>query len=227
MTRMVPLKRKRLTGEERREIIEQAAAQVFAQRGYHGASIDEICRRAGVTPPVLYDHFPSKLALHQRLLERTRDELLDMWRENLGGDEPAEVRIPRALDAWARYVQDHPYVPRMFFAETTGDQRAEAIHRQVRAQAVAALGVIVGREAGAAPSDRRGHEMAAEVMRAGLAGLAIWWSDHPEVPREEIVATALNVLWIGLERVRAGEAWRGARSPGATPRGRTRARRGS
>jgi hypothetical protein len=49
--------------------------------------------------------------------------------------------------------------------------------------------------------------MAAELMRAGLAGLAIWWNDHPEVPREQIVATAINVLWIGLERVRRGEAW--------------------
>jgi hypothetical protein len=45
------------------------------------------------------------------------------------------------------------------------------------------------------------------VMRAGLAGLAIWWSDHPHVPRERIVATAVNVLWIGFERVRRGEAW--------------------
>ena len=49
--------------------------------------------------------------------------------------------------------------------------------------------------------------MAAQVMRGGLAGLAIWWSDHPEVPREEIVAAALNVLWIGLDRVRRGETW--------------------
>lgn len=49
--------------------------------------------------------------------------------------------------------------------------------------------------------------MAAEVMRAGLAGLAIWWSDHPDVPREQIVGTALNVLWIGLDRVRQGETW--------------------
>jgi AcrR family transcriptional regulator len=192
----------------RREVIERAAAEVFAERGYHGASIDEICRRSGVTPPVLYDHFASKLDLHSRLLERTRDELLGLWREQLAGDEPAEVRIPRAIDAWAAYVQEHPYAPRMFFTETTGDPEVEAIHRQVQAQATAALGVIVGREAGAGRGvGPRANEMAAEVMRAGLAGLAIWWSDHPEVPREEIVATALNVLWVGLERVRSGESW--------------------
>ena len=190
-------------------MIERAAAEVFAERGYHGASIDEICRRSGVTAPVLYDHFPSKLALHRRLLERTRDELLAMWRESLGGDEPAAVRIPRALDAWASYVQTHPYVPRMFFTETTGDPEIETIHREVRAQATGALGVIVGREAD--PEDQDGqiaHEMASEVVRSGLAGLAIWWSDHPEVPRERIVATAMNVIWVGLQRVRAGEGWR-------------------
>jgi hypothetical protein len=86
----------------------------------------------------------------------------------------------------------------------------EAIHRQVRAQATVALGVIVGREAD--PGDTAGrlaHEMAAEVMRSGLAGLAIWWTDHPEVTRDQIVATAMDVLWIGLERVRSGEGFAG------------------
>jgi AcrR family transcriptional regulator len=197
-----------MTAEARREVIERAAAEVFAERGYHGASIDAICRRSGVTAPVLYDHFESKLALHRRLLERTRDELLEMWRTHLAGDEPAEERIPRAIDAWAAYVQEHPYAPRMFFTETTGDPEVEAIHRQVQMQATAALAVIVGREAARAPAAADlPAEMAAEIMRSGLAGLAIWWSDHSDVPREQIVATALDVLWVGLERVRQGERW--------------------
>lgn len=93
-------------------MIERAAAEVFAERGYHGAAIDEICRRSGATAPVLYDHFASKLELRKRLLERTRDEPLALWREHLAGDEPAEVRIPRAVDARAAYVHEHPYVPR-------------------------------------------------------------------------------------------------------------------
>jgi hypothetical protein len=134
-----------------------------------------------------------------------------MWRQQLAGDDPAEQRIVRALDAWATYVQEHPYAPRMFFTETTGDPAIEAIHHEVQAQAIGALGVILGRAAGgdgrSALGDRQAHEMAAEVMRAGLVGLAIWWSDHPEVPREQIVATAVNVLWIGMERVRGGESW--------------------
>jgi AcrR family transcriptional regulator len=203
--------RKRMTAEARREVIEQAALEVFAERGYHGASVDEIARRSGVTPPVVYDHFASKLDLHKRLLERTRDELLEMWREHLAGDEPAEERIPRALDAWASYVQEHPYAPRMFFHETTGDPEIQAIHAEVQAQARVALGAILGREPGAekvaGSADEEALEMAAEVMRAGLTGLAIWWNEHPDVPRERIVATAINAIWIGFERVRRGETW--------------------
>jgi len=203
--------RKRLSAAERREVIERAAADVFAERGYHGASIDEICRRAGITPPVLYDHFASKAELHRRLLERTRDELLAMWRANLPGPEPAAVRIPRALDAWARYVQEHPYVPKMYFSPATDDPEAQTIEREVRAQAAVALAVIVGAEPGAeniAGADMEALEMAAEIFRAGLAGLAIWWSEHPHVPREQIVTAAVNVLWIGLERLGQGAAWR-------------------
>jgi AcrR family transcriptional regulator len=206
-----------MSAEARREVIEQAALAVFAERGYHGASIDEIAKRSGVTPPVVYDHFASKLHLHKRLLERTRDELLAMWSEQLAGDDPAEERIPRALDAWARYVEKHPYAPRMFFSETTGDPEVEAIHREVKAQGVAALGAILSREPGAEKiadsADREALEMAAEVIRAGLTGLAIWWSEHPHVPREQIVATAINAVWIGFDRVRGGEGWRA----GATP----------
>jgi AcrR family transcriptional regulator len=203
-------RRKRLPAGERRELIERAATEVFAERGYHGAGMDEIARRSGVTPPVVYDHFESKLDLHRRLLERTRDELLAMWSEQLAGDEPAEVRIPRALDAWARYVETHPYAARMFFQETTGDPEARALHRAVQAQGRVALATLLGGEPGAqniAGEDREALEMAAEVMRAGLTGLAIWWIDHPEVPRERIVETAINAIWIGFERVRSGDRW--------------------
>lgn len=184
---------------------------VFAERGYFGASMDEIARRSGVTPPVVYDHFASKIELHKRLLERTREELLEMWRTNLAGDDPADVRIPRALDAWARYVEEHPYTARMFFFETTGDVEAAAVHREIQQEARSALAAILATQARAENVARsleaQELEMSAEVLRAGLAGLAIWWQDHPDVPRERIVATAVNAVWIGLERARRGETW--------------------
>ena len=99
----------------------------------------------------------------------------------------------------------------MFFQETTGDPDARAFHAEVQAAGPrGARDVRSGAEPGAANiagADREALEMAAEVMRAGLTGLAIWWIDHPEVPRERIVETAINALWIGFERVRSGERW--------------------
>src|SRR2546430_6494223 len=92
--------RKRLSAEARRELIEQAASEVFAERGYHGASIDEIAGRSGVSAPVVYDHFASKQDLYKRLLERHQRDLLDLWRVQLAGDDPPERRIRRALRAW-------------------------------------------------------------------------------------------------------------------------------
>ena len=92
-------------------MIERAAAAVFAARGYHGTTMAQIARASGVTVPVIYDHFPSKVALHRRLLERTSDELLAMWRSALAADVPADGRIPHAIDAWATYVQANPYAP--------------------------------------------------------------------------------------------------------------------
>jgi AcrR family transcriptional regulator len=203
-------KRQRLSAAERRELIERAATEVFAEHGYQGASMDEIARRSGVSAPVVYDHFSSKLDLHRRLLERTRDELLEMWRTQLSPDGPAELRVPRALDAWARYVEGHPYAARMYFQRPSGDAAARAVHEEVTAPARTALALILAAEPGAegiAGGDELALEMAAEVMRSALTGLAIWWIDHPEVPRERVVETAVNALWIGFERVRSGERW--------------------
>jgi AcrR family transcriptional regulator len=213
-TRLQPqAPRKRLTAAARREVIELAAMELFAERGYHGAAMDEIARRSGVSTPVVYDHFESKPALHRRLLERTRDELLAMWRENLGGEGTPEQQIAQAFDAWARYVQAHPYAPRMFFRETTGIPQLRQIHQQIAAQANGALAEILGGLPGASHLRSDGaplaFAMASEVIRGGLTELAIWWGEHPEVSRERIVATAMNTVWIGFERVSGGEIWPG------------------
>jgi AcrR family transcriptional regulator len=85
--------RRRLPAAERRELIERAATEVFAEHGYAGASIDAIARRSDVSAPVVYDHFASKLALFVRLLERTRDELLAMWVRELAGEDPTRLRM--------------------------------------------------------------------------------------------------------------------------------------
>jgi AcrR family transcriptional regulator len=198
-----------MTAPERRDVIERAASEVFSERGYRAATIDEIARRSGVSAPVVYDHFDSKLDLHVRLLERHYAELRRVWRENLAGDAPAGVRIGRAFDAWFGYVEAHPYAWRMLFRDTTGDPAIEAFHRGVAADSRDALIPLLAREpaaaAIAADGGAIGMEMLWELVRCALQGLALWWYDHRDVPRAQVVATAMNALWIGFERAARGE----------------------
>jgi AcrR family transcriptional regulator len=197
---------------QRRAVIEQAATEVFAENGYQRASIDEIARRAGVSPPVVYDHFDSKAQLHARLIERHLADMRGIWGSELAGDEPAEVRLPRAVGAWFAYVESHPYAWRMLFADTSGDPEVRAMHEAIQDQSRAALVPLLAAIPGAteiAGGETNGPaaEMAVEIIRAGIAGLALWWLRHPDVPREQVVATAVNALWLGLERLAAGERW--------------------
>ncbi len=199
-----------MSAEARRELIEQAASELFAQRGYQATTIDEIAGQAGVTAPVVYDHFASKLDLHRRLLERHFAELRLVWRENLSGDGPPRMRFPRAIDAWFAYVETHPYAWRMLFRDTTGEPEVEAIHAEVIAQSRAAILPLFvrEREPGGGEEAAESLDVAWEVLRAVLQGLAQWWYEHQEVPRATIVATAMNSLWVGFERFFAGERWR-------------------
>jgi AcrR family transcriptional regulator len=203
--------RKRLTAQARREVIERAATELFAERGYGAASMDEIARRSGVSVPVLYDHFRSKLELHRCLLERHFAALREIWQESAAEDAAPEQRLPRALDAWFGYVQTHPYAWRMLFRDTTGDPEVQAIHAEVSAQSRAALLPLLAGEPGAETiAGTRNHEsidMVWEILRGVLQGLALWWYEHQHVPREQVVATAMNALWVGFERAVQGETW--------------------
>lgn len=202
--------RKRMSAEARRDLIEGAATELFAERGYHAASMDEIARRSGVSVPVVYDYFASKEELHRHLLERHFAELRSIWREHLLGDDPPEQRIFRTIDAWFEYVQTHPYAWRMLFRDTTGEPGVEAIRREVAEQSKELLLPLLATQRGAeniAGAEAESQEMAWEAIRAVLQGLALWWYDHQKIPRSQVVSTAMNVLWIGFERVRKGETW--------------------
>jgi AcrR family transcriptional regulator len=207
-----PAARKRLSAVARRELIARAATEVFAERGYNGASIEEIARRSGVTPPVVYDHFASKRELFRTLLESHFADLRGVWGQNFVGDDPPERRMARSFDAWFAYIQDHPFAGRLLFRETTGDPEIAAMHAEVAAASRAAVMPLAAAEPGildlAGGAGAEALEMVWEILRGVLQNLAMWWYEHPEVPRERVVAAAMNALWFGFERVQRGEAWR-------------------
>lgn len=204
--------RRRLTAEARREVIVAAASELFAERGYRGTSVEEIARRSGVTPPVVYEHFSSKVELYRDLLERHFAELRGVWSQHLAGDDPLAERIARSCDAWFAYVEVHPFAGRVLFRDGAGDPEIEPVHREVAERSKAAVMQLFVAEPGAenvaGRNDAEGLEMAWVVLRGVLQGLAVWWSEHPAVARERVVATAMSSLWIGLERAHRGEVWR-------------------
>jgi len=196
---------------QRRALIIAAATDLFAERGYRGTGVEEIARRAGVTPPVVYDHFDSKQALYRELLERHYADLREVWRLNFGGEGPMGERVERSFDAWFAYVEEHPFAGRTLFRDGGGDPEVARIHAEVAASSRDAVMSLAAAEDGvgalteAPPPETL--DMLWVALRGVLQGLAIWWADHPQVPRGQVVAAAMNTLWVGLERAQGGEAW--------------------
>jgi len=172
-------------------VIERAATEVFAEHGYTRASIDEIASRSGVSAPIVYDHFASKDDLYRRLLERQRDDLVAFWAQRLPLPDGREA-LEHLIDAYYQYVEAHPFAYRMYFRDTE--------HRDIQIQGVTMLAGLLKTVPGFEDADQATLEMATEVLRAGLIGLALWWQDHPEVPREQVVQAAMRALSMGPQR---------------------------
>jgi AcrR family transcriptional regulator len=169
-----------------------AAERLFAERGYGGTRIEDIVEAAGVTKPILYRHFASKQALHRALLEHHRDALAVAALDEYFTDGTLEQRLPAMIDAWFAYVERHPYAWRMLFLDTTGDAEVRALHRDLQARQRAADAAIL-RENLPGLTEAQIQPLA-EVVRSSLTGLALWWRDHPDVKRQTLVDTMVDVL---------------------------------
>lgn len=194
--------RQRLSPEERRATIVAAALAVFAERGYPAASVDEIVGRAGVSAPVLYDHFESKRDLYEHLLERQTDELIARVGAAVARASGGEARLRVAFDAFFSLVEEQPFVHRMISADDGGDpELRRAVERrdeQGRA-GVAALLAVEATIFEGEPDRDQSLAMVAQMLRHGLNGLALWWRAHPEVPRDVVVDRAMDLAWRGLD----------------------------
>ncbi len=150
----------------------EAAARLFAERGYSGASMTDIAAAAGIAPSVIYDHFASKRDLHRELLSRHAHALIE-------------------ATTW-----------RMLFRDPPADDEIAAVHARIHRHGTAAiaglihLAPVLHLPAGVARE--RGDEMLARAMKSTNDGLAAWWYEHPEVPREQVVEVAIGLCWRGL-----------------------------
>jgi AcrR family transcriptional regulator len=183
--------RKRLPADERRRLIEQAAARLFAEYSYELTTVEQIA--AGVSKPMLYRHFESKSDLCRTLMERRRDELaavpLGVFLESEGS---TAERLAAMTDAWFEHVEAHPHTSRLLFADVTGDAEIRDLQRELRRRQRAA-DVAMMREFGP-PLPEAELEPLGEVIRSSLTGLALWWLDQPDVPRAVVVSAMLRMM---------------------------------
>ena len=186
---------------QRREVILTAAEEVFARRGYHGASLDEIAQAAGVSKALIYEHFTSKRELHASLVNAHVKEIFRRLQANAETGTTGEERLRGGIDAFLSFVEEHREAWRALFRDAADPEVADIIDR-VQTQGTAMIAALITAD----PESRHDHPQAIEIHAALLSGgvqsLANWWHDHQEVPRAVLVARAMDFCWVGIERLR-------------------------
>ncbi|WP_037353270.1 TetR/AcrR family transcriptional regulator [Amycolatopsis orientalis] len=198
MTEMARLQRGvRLPRTERRAQLLTAAQRVFAEHGYHAAAMDEIAEEAGVSKPVLYQHFPGKLDLYIALLESHVDDLVARVQGALNSTTDNRQRVPATVGAFFDFVNNDAGAFRMVFESDLRGEPAvqEAVDRATSASVEAITETIT--------SDAGLDEEKARLLAVGLVGMsqvsARYWLQHNQsMSREDAVALTANLAWRGI-----------------------------
>ena len=188
----------------RAEQLLDLADRLFAERGFHAASMDELARRAGVSKPVIYDHFGSKEQLFAMCVRRTGKVLADRVASAVSEEFDLRARLRAGSIAYFRFLQEQLEAWVVLFAdeEVRGARFAAEAYRIRRRQSDLMIR-LMAESSGTAP----GHEGRArlEAMTLAIAGayesLSLWWHEHPEVPPEELADWLLDLIWPGLEQL--------------------------
>jgi AcrR family transcriptional regulator len=187
----------RLPRTARRAQLLAAAQDVFVANGYHAAAMDEIAERAGVSKPVLYQHFPGKLELYMALLESHVDELVGRVRTAIGSTTDNKLRVRAAVAAFYDFVDGEGQAFRMVFESDLRSEPAvqQAVERATT-DSVDAITETITADAGL-------DEERARLLAVGLVGLSqvtarSWLADNRRVPKEDAVALISNLAWRGI-----------------------------
>lgn len=200
-----------MSAEARRAAILEAALEVFSERGFHEASLEDVAARGGVSKALIYEHFASKRELERALLETHVHELLGRVTTAIAAAEGEEARLRDGVDAFLGFVAERPVAWRLLFRNVGDPDIAEAfaaLQGQVTAT-IAQLMVAAAPDAyrAADPEFVQASEMMAQQLTGAVQSLANWWDDHPDVGRERVLELAMDFAWVGLERLGTGRRW--------------------
>ena len=185
---------RRITGDQRRELIALAAGRLFAATGYAGTRMEDVAAAAEVTKPIVYRHFGSKKELYLALLARHEADLptfFEGWDPDPGHGS-GEATARGILEHWLDHVRANANAWAMLFRDSSGDEEIQAFRLRVNLTAREVMAAFIAGRAGA-PMPAEQVEPTAELLTSGLAGLAMWWIDRPEVPKSVVVEVAARM----------------------------------
>ena len=191
--------RVRMSGKERREQLLDVGRALFAERGFDATSIEEVAGRAGVSKPVVYEHFGGKEGLYAVVVDREMQRLLDKVAGALSGGHPREL-VEQAAVALLDYV------------ETDSDGFRILIRQSPVAASTGTFASLIS-DIASQVEHILGQEFTARGYDAGLAPLysqalvgmvaltGQWWLDARSPGRDQVAAHLVNLAWNGLSRL--------------------------
>ncbi|MEV4077691.1 TetR/AcrR family transcriptional regulator [Nonomuraea fuscirosea] len=187
----------RLPRLARRRQLLSAAQEVFVENGYHAAAMDEIADRAGVSKPVLYQHFPGKLELYLALLDLHAEDMVNRCREALASTQENKLRVQATFSAFFDFVSSQGEAFRLVFES---DLRNVAPVRQRVERSLSQCAEMVSeliQEDTGCTSDE------AHLLGVGLVGMAevsarYWVTTHGSIPKDAAEQLMARLAWRGI-----------------------------
>lgn len=187
----------RMPRNARRAQLLESALDVFVAQGYHAAGMDDIAERAGVSKPVLYQHFPGKLDLYLALLDKACDQVLEAVREALSSTTDNKERVEATTEAFYAYVADPGGAFRLVFESDLTSE--PAVRKRVDRATLAcadAIAEVIADDTGFPPE-------ASRLLAVALVGMSqvsarFWLSADGKIPGEQAIELISSLAWRGI-----------------------------
>ncbi|WP_051471955.1 TetR/AcrR family transcriptional regulator [Patulibacter minatonensis] len=195
----------RVPRQVREQQVLSIAQGLFAERGYQGASMDELAARAGVSKPVVYDLVGSKESLYLRCVERAGQALAQVVATAALTETDPEERMRAGAVAFLRFVAEEQGGWDLLL--TAGPEPGAEPILAIRAQQSALLTALTREtvEGLGVRLDEWRVEALAHALNGAFEGLAYWWRANRDVPPDELVDWIITLFYPGI-RALAGLA---------------------
>ena len=187
----------RMTGKERREQLLDVGRSLFAERGFDGTSVEEIASRAGVSKPVVYEHFGGKEGLYAVVVDREVSRMLDMVTNALTGDDP-RLLLQQATLAMLTYVEDQADGFRILVRESPVGMEKGGGFATIISDIASQVEHILAKQFKARGFETKLAALYSQALVGMVALTGQWWQDHRRPKRDEVAAHLVNLAWNGL-----------------------------